>query len=66
MEPSFGRKDIANVTLGSDDYESRVAFDGQDAVYIGIKTAPSANLLEVIGRIHKVFPDIQKALPGWP
>jgi len=56
-------EDIANVTLGADDYESRVAFDGKEAVYIGIKVAPSANLLEVIGRIQKLFPQIQAALP---
>ncbi len=56
-------EDVANVTLGSDNYDARVGFDGQDAVYIGIKIAPTANLLEVIGRVHDVFPEIQAALP---
>ncbi|MGE3622381.1 MAG: efflux RND transporter permease subunit [Bdellovibrionales bacterium] len=55
--------DVANVTLGSDDYESRVGFDGQQAVYIGIYVAPSANLLDVIKRVRAVFPDIQSQLP---
>ncbi len=56
-------KDVAKVTLGSDDYESTVSFDGDKAVYIGLQVAPSANLLEVIGRVKEVFPDIQKHLP---
>ncbi len=56
-------KDVANVTLGADDYETSVAFDGNKAVYIGLQIAPSANLLEVIGRVREVFPDIQQQLP---
>src|SRR3984885_7832538 len=56
-------KDVANVTLGAEDYESEVGFDGKQAVYIGIKVAPSANLLDVIQGVHRVFPDIQALLP---
>jgi len=56
-------KDVANVTLGADDYETSVAFDGDKAVYIGLQIAPSANLLEVIGRVRDVFPTIQAQLP---
>ncbi|MFA6280118.1 MAG: efflux RND transporter permease subunit [Bdellovibrionales bacterium] len=56
-------KDVANVTLGSDSYDERVGFDGKDAVYIGIEIAPTANLLDVIGRIRTVFPTIQDELP---
>ncbi|HEX4043981.1 MAG TPA: efflux RND transporter permease subunit [Xanthobacteraceae bacterium] len=56
-------KDVANVTLGAEDYESEVGFDGKQAVYIGIKVAPSANLLDVIQGVHQVFPTIQALLP---
>ncbi len=56
-------QDVANVSLGADDYESRVAFDGKRAVYIGIQIAPAANLLDVLNGVKKVFPDIQKNLP---
>jgi multidrug efflux pump len=56
-------KDVAKVTLGADDYESSVAFDGNKAVYVGLQVAPNANLLEVIGRVKAVFPDIQAQLP---
>src|SRR5262252_7347252 len=36
--------DVANVTLGAEDYETEVGFDGKRAVYIGINVAPAANL----------------------
>jgi multidrug efflux pump len=55
--------DFADVTLGSDDYDTAVGFDGQTAVYIGIKVAPSANLLTVIENVRKAFPPIQEQLP---
>src|SRR3984957_14832627 len=56
-------QDIANVTLGSEDYESEVGFDGKRAVYIGIQVAPAANLLEVVRGVRKIWPDIQGQLP---
>jgi multidrug efflux pump len=55
--------DVAKVNLGSANYDTAVGFDGQPAVYIGIKVAPSANVLTVIDTIKKVFPDIQAQLP---
>jgi multidrug efflux pump len=55
--------DVANVTLGAEDYESEVGFDGKKAVYIGIQVAPAANLLDVIARVRNVFPDIKAQLP---
>jgi multidrug efflux pump len=56
-------KDVANVTLGFDDYDTDVGFDGQRAVYIGIQVAPAANLLEVIRGVRAIFPGIQSQLP---
>ena len=56
-------KDVANVSLGADDYDSQVAFDGRKAVYIGIQVAPAANLLDVIAGVRKIFPDIVAQLP---
>jgi multidrug efflux pump len=56
-------KDVANVTLGAEDYEQQVAFDGQEAVYVGIQVAPAANLLDVIGGVRKIMPDILAQLP---
>ncbi|MEH2571761.1 efflux RND transporter permease subunit [Bradyrhizobium sp. AZCC 1708] len=57
-------KDVAEVSLGADDYDTQVAFDGKPAVYIGIQVAPTANLLNVIGGVHKVFPEIEAQLPS--
>ncbi|MEI6334185.1 MAG: efflux RND transporter permease subunit [Methylococcaceae bacterium] len=56
-------KDVANVSLGADDYEASVSFDGNKAVYVGLQVASSANLLEVIERVREVFPEIQAQLP---
>ncbi len=56
--------DVANVTLGSDDYDTSVAFDGKSSVFIGIQVAPGANLLSVVARVRKAFPDIQSQLPA--
>jgi len=55
--------DVANVTLGSEDYDTTVFFDGQSAVYIGIKVAPNSNLLTVIDNVRKAFPAIEEQLP---
>ncbi len=54
-------QDVANVTLGAEDYEFEVGFDGKRAVYIGVQVAPAANLLEVAHAVHRVWPDISGA-----
>ncbi len=56
-------EDVAEVTLGSDNYEFNVAFDGQKSVFIGIKVAPTANVLEVAQRVRRAFPALQAKLP---
>jgi multidrug efflux pump len=55
--------DVANVTLGSEDYDSSVGFNGKRAVYIGIQVAPNANLLDVIKGVRAVYPDIKAQQP---
>ncbi len=57
-------EDVANVVLGSEDYNSNVAFDGKQSVFLGIKTSPDANILDVIQRVRDAMPDIQSQLPG--
>ncbi len=56
-------QDVANVTLGAEDYETEVAFDGNSAVYIGIQVAPAANLLDVVKRVNELMPELQAQLP---
>ncbi|MGB6976634.1 MAG: efflux RND transporter permease subunit [Gammaproteobacteria bacterium] len=55
--------DVANVTLGAINYDTAVKFNGQSAVYIGVKVAPTANLLTVIDAVRKAFPPIHQQLP---
>jgi multidrug efflux pump len=55
--------DVANVTLGSEDYDSSVGFNGKRAVYIGIQVAPAANLLDVIKGVRAVYPELRAQQP---
>lgn len=55
--------DVAQVSLGSEDYDSNVRFDTEGAIFVGIKVAPTANLLTVLSGVKKIFPSVQKALP---
>src|SRR5690606_6508406 len=57
-------EDVANVVLGAEDYDSAVAFDGQQSVFLGIKTSPDANVLDVAERVRNAFPEIQAQLPN--
>lgn len=56
-------KDVATVSLGAQNYDTAVKFDGKQAVYIGIQVAPAANLLTVIENVRAIFPSIQAELP---
>ena len=56
-------EDVANVTLGSENYDFNVAFSGVRSVFIGIKVAPEANILDVAKRVRDAFPDLQNQLP---
>jgi multidrug efflux pump len=55
--------EIADVVLGAENYESDVRFNGQTAVFMGIWVLPTANSLEVIGRVRETMKEIQAQLP---
>ncbi|GAP66794.1 acriflavin resistance protein [Mizugakiibacter sediminis] len=57
-------QDVADVTLGAEDYDFNVAFSGKQAVFIGIKVAPDANVLDVAQRVREAMPDIKAQLPA--
>src|SRR5438552_1858596 len=57
-------QDVATVVLGAEDYDANVSFSGRLAVFIGIKAAPDANILDVAQRVRDVMPDIQAQLPS--
>ena len=56
-------RDVANVTLGAEDYDASTRFDGKQSVFIGIKVAPDANSLSVIKDVRTAFPAILAELP---
>ena len=55
--------DIAEITLGSQSYDTSVIFDGKKAVFVGITPTPTANPLTVISDVRKLFPELQQQLP---
>jgi multidrug efflux pump len=55
--------EIADVVLGAENYEEDVKFNGQTATFMGIWVLPTANSLEVIGRVREAMPEIQAQLP---
>jgi len=56
-------KDVAKVELGAQSYDTSVSFNGEKAVFIGIKATPSANPLTVIAGVKKVLPNIVQQFP---
>ena len=56
-------QDVANVMLGAEDYNFGAKMNGRQAVFVGIKVAPDANLLSVVGQVRDTFPEIASQLP---
>ena len=54
-------EDVANVTLGAENYDFTIAFSGATSVFIGIKVAPDANVLDVAKRVRDAFPGRSQA-----
>ena len=57
-------RDIADVELGAEDYDTDVRFTGETAVFMGIFVLPNANSLDVIRAARAEMDSIQKDLPG--
>jgi multidrug efflux pump len=57
-------EDVGTVSLGAENYDFTTAFGGRSSVFIGIKVAPDANVLDVVKRVRTVFPDIQAEMPN--
>ena len=57
-------RDVADVSLGAEDYESEVRFSGERAVFMGVWPLPNANSLDVIKRVRAEMAAIQKELPA--
>ncbi|MFZ9965254.1 MAG: efflux RND transporter permease subunit, partial [Terrimicrobiaceae bacterium] len=57
-------KDIADVELGAENYDSAVRFSGEQAVFMGIWVLPNANTLDVIKGVRKELDKIKAELPA--
>lgn len=55
--------DIGKVELGAENYDSSVKFNGENGVFIGIKSTPVANPLYVIDGVKKILPQIANNYP---
>jgi multidrug efflux pump len=56
-------RDVAEVQLGAEDYDTQVNFSGQTAVFIGVWALPNANSLDVIKRVRVEMGGLQKEIP---
>ncbi|MBB3169582.1 efflux RND transporter permease subunit [Simiduia aestuariiviva] len=56
-------RDLADVQLGAEDYNTEVRFSGETAVFLGVWVAPNANSLSVMQRVNAEMAAIQKELP---
>jgi multidrug efflux pump len=56
-------KDVADVTLGADDYDTDVRFSGKQAVFMGVWVLPNANALDVIASVRNEMQAVQRDLP---
>ena len=57
-------RDVADVVLGAENYDTAVRFSGESATFIGIFVLPTANALDVIDRVKVAVPEIESALPA--
>lgn len=57
-------RDVADVELGAENYDSSVVFNGQQATFIAIEATPAANPIEAIAEVRALLPEIEADLPG--
>jgi multidrug efflux pump len=56
--------DVADVVLGAENYEQDIRFNGESATFMGVWVLPTANALEVIGKVREAVPQIRAQLPA--
>ncbi len=57
-------QDVADVALGSEDYDTEVRFTGKTAVFMAIYPLPNANTIDVVQRARAELAAMQKELPA--
>ena len=56
--------EIADVVLGAENYEEDVRFNGEAATFMGVWVLPTANSLDVVGKVREAMPGIEAQLPA--
>src|SRR5262252_2915467 len=51
--------EVADVVLGAEDYDQDVRFNGETATFMGVWVLPTANSLDVIGRVREAMKGIR-------
>jgi multidrug efflux pump len=57
-------EDIAQVDLGAQSWNSSVAMNGQQAVFIGVQATPTGNPLSLVKGVRALLPEIERNLPA--
>ncbi len=57
-------QDIADIELGSEDYDTLVRNSGQTAVFAGVFPQPNANIIEVIDGVREELDKLKRDLPA--
>ena len=55
---------VADVSLGAEDYEQDIRFNGEAATFMGVWVLPTANTLDVIEKVRNALPGIRAQLPA--
>lgn len=57
-------KDIGTVELGAVSYNAGNVFNGKRAVVVAVYTTPTANPLNIVGKLSKMIPTLREGLPS--
>src|SRR5258705_447673 len=57
-------EDIATVDLGAQSWNSSVAMNGQQAVFIGVQATPTGKPLSLVAGVRALLPEIERNLPA--
>jgi len=56
-------RDIGFAELGSENYDTSVFLNGNNAVFVAVSATPTANPLSVVTKVKKLLPDLKKVYP---
>ena len=57
-------EDVARVELGAQSWNSSVAMNGQEAVFIAVQSTPTGNPLSIVQGVRALLPELQRNLPA--